>query len=1029
MSDGLELFPVAIGTYTDTRFQQLDVDGEVAKIAEVLADFDVHRVEWDTPAGRRSFDAVNARLNQWAKSKQPQTILYWVGHGWSDGRDTALAHTDSPAAVGTEGVTARRIAAAIATRGARLADVEAEGASWMIVVVDACQSAALVRELKAEIMRRAPDTSTGYLLIGGLAGAGATNLGRFSWQLRFFLETVCATDFTIPLRVMASHFETQRAEVEQKWLIDEVVLRRRHSPLVNLDLDTRNQLLTALDALGGDELRHFLPKAYGGEMPFTETMLGEQSWYFRGRHDETRRITDWLTGTENGMLIVTGPAGSGKSALLGHLVVHTNPTLRTALYRANLIQPLPSGEQPPDNIFDAVLHLTGATTEEVVERLAALTELRYTNAFVQDVHGLEAAVDQLVEEITRQRRRVTILVDALDEAVEPLLVASRVLAVLAENPWVRIVVGTRASTHESPDRPAPDTDVLHALHVPHTTTVPISADATAVADYVRGRLRSARASLLDPFGEEIDLKTLVDDVRGRGPQFLFARLLVLELLADPNQRTPTAWTRLLVGDHRSLFAAAVARLTAHQPALLAVLKALAYARGRGLPAADDIWVTAAQALSTDVTTTISNSDVERLTEVAAAYVLADREHGQTVFRMAHRTFTEHFTNDTDPTPVDRGAHLAITNALITTGTGRIEQVFTDSCPLNPYYTHYLPAHAAAAGQPGWDSLNQYTDLLLALDPGAIAANAWHSSSGRYSLPDTIAAITTLSTHLQSLEPRDRYLPIQIEKHSHTATPAATPNLPFWASPIIVEMTTNTPSSPHRILTGQTSPVSALASVVLPDGRTLLASAFNRTVLLWDPATGRQHGQPLISQSGSVLVLASVVLADGRTLLASTGNDRTVVLWDPVTGRRHGQFRKRPWWHRPQGGYAGPVPALASVVLADGRTLLASTGNDRTVVLWDPVTRRQHGQPLTGYTGSVPVLTSVVLPDGRTLLASSDSASTVRLWNVVQSGTILEHSFRPVPVPIVALHGFGDRLAIATSGAVIVLRLHFRTTGV
>ncbi|MGW5455949.1 NACHT and WD repeat domain-containing protein, partial [Nocardia sp. NPDC003979] len=969
MSERLELFPVAIATYADTRFQRLSVGTEVAKIAAALADFDIHTVEWDTESDQRGHKAVNNRLKRWAESSVPQTVLYWVGHGWSDGRDTALAHTDSPVVVDTEGFTPRQIAKTIATRGSNIAndDAVAGGQPWIIVVVDACRSAAFVRELKAEMMRRAPGLGVGYLLIGGLSGEGATTLGRFSQELRFFLETVCATDFIIPLHRMAVHFQTQGAEVEQKWLIDEVVLHRRHAMLVNLDLDTRHQLLTALDALDDDELRHFLPKAYGGEMPFTETMLGEQSWYFQGRHEETRRITDWLNQAETGMLIVTGSAGSGKSALLGHLIVHANATLRTALQRANLTHPLPATEQPPDNVFDAVLHLTGATMDEVVARLSALTGLRTSTAFIRSAHGLDEALNHLIEEIGRLKRPVTILVDALDEAVEPLLVASRILVVLANTPRVRIVVGTRGSTREAPDQSSSDSDILDTLQSARSTTVQISADATAVANYVRARLQSSRIPLIDPAGVRIDLDALVAQVHKRAPQFLFARLLVHELLADPHQRTAAAWTRLLAGNHRSLFATAVTRLTTDRPVLMAVLKALAFARGRGLPAADDIWLFAAQALNTDPATAVNNNDIDQLTHVAAAYILADREHGQTVFRMAHRTFTEYFTNDIDPTAFDRDHHNEITNALITNAIRQTEEVLAGTRSLNPYYTHYLPAHAAAAGQQGWDVLNRHTALLITLDPGAVAANAWRSSSGRYPLPETISAITTLNTHLQPLHPRDRYLPIQIENH-HTRH--QTP--PAWTPPITVEATTNAPSSPHRILTGHTDPVRALAFVEIPDGRTLLASTGDDdTVRLWDPATGRAHGQPLIGHTGSVRALTSVVLPDEHTLLASGGDDDTVRLWDPTTNRANG---------RPLTGHTGSVRALTSVILPDGETLLASGGEDRTVRLWLPSNSQERSWPLRGHTGAVRAITSVVLSDGRALLASGGDDRTIRLWD-------------------------------------------------
>ncbi|WP_288047882.1 hypothetical protein [Nocardia sp.] len=1070
MSEGLELFPVAIGTYTDERLEDLEVDTEVAEIAAALAAFEVHRIDWDTPAGKRSFDAVNTRLNQWAKSTRPQTILYWVGHGWSNAQDVALAHADSPVAVRSQGVSAKRIADAIVTRAGQPGGDDADRVPWMIVVIDACQSAAFVRELKLEIFRQAPTTEAKYLLIGGLAGAGATDLGRFSTQLRYFLHTARATELTITLRDLAAHFIELHAEVEEKRLTKEVVLRRRYVMPVNLDLDTRNQLMAALDRLDPDELLHFVPKAYGGEMPVAETMIGEQSWYFQGRHNETRQIVEWLEGTDTGMLVVTGPAGSGKSALLGHLVVHANPTLRTALDRADLVQRLPPDEQPPDNIFDAVLHLTGAPTVEVLVRLAALAERRTRNSLVHYVHGLDEAVKLLIDGITSMRRRVTILVDALDEAVEPLLVASRILAVLARTPQIRVVVGTRTSTHESPDRPSPDTDLLDALHDGQTTTttVPIAADATAVAGYVGQRLRSTRTVLLDRSGVAIDVESLVADVYRRAPQFLFARLLVHELLADPRQRTRTAWTRLLARDHQSLFAAAVARLSDGQPALLALLKALAFARGRGLPAVESIWVTAAQALTADPTTTVSNIDVDRLTKVAAAYVLADHEHGQTVYRLAHRTFTAYFTNDTEPTTTttDHRHHLAITDALVTIATEHIEQVLTGTNTLNPYLIHYLPAHAAAAGQPGWNHLDAHTTLLLALDPGAVATNAWRSSSGRYPLPATVAAITTLNTHLEPLAPRDRYLPIQVQAR-HLVMPAIAAQLPPWAPPITVETTMHSPSSRHRILTGHTGSVSVLTTAVTADGRTLLASAGDDgSVRLWDPFTGRQHGQTLTGHTGWRQVWASVVTVDGRTLLAAASLDDTVRLWDPVTGRQYGQtltgftgevlalalvvtadgrilLAYASWentvrlWDpvtgrqhgQPLAGHTGWVLVLASVVTADGRTLLASAGDDKSVRLWDPVTGRQHGRPLTGHTGSVSVLASVAAADGRVLLASASDDHTVRLWDPVtgrQYGQPLTGHTGPVRALTSVLAPDG-RTLLASGGSDNTVRLWDLTT--
>ena len=89
-----------------------------------------------------------------------------------------------------------------------------------------------------------------------------------------------------------------------------------------------------------------------------------------GRGAERKKIAQWLRTRPSGMLIVTGPAGSGKSALLGNVLVYTNPELRGLLIQAGQFEPIPDEQRPPDKVFDAVVHLTGMTTGELVRRLA-----------------------------------------------------------------------------------------------------------------------------------------------------------------------------------------------------------------------------------------------------------------------------------------------------------------------------------------------------------------------------------------------------------------------------------------------------------------------------------------------------------------------------------------------------------------------------------------------------------------------------------------------------------------------------------
>jgi hypothetical protein len=81
---------------------------------------------------------------------------------------------------------------------------------------------------------------------------------------------------------------------------------------------------------------------------------------------------------------------------------------------------------------------------------------------------------------------------------------------------------------------------------------------------------------------------------------LFARLAVHELIAQPELLAPSSsqdLAALLDGNHRSLFAFAVGRLTKASRTARPLLEALALAQGRGVPRSEGIWAQIATALA------------------------------------------------------------------------------------------------------------------------------------------------------------------------------------------------------------------------------------------------------------------------------------------------------------------------------------------------------------------------------------------------------------------------------------------------
>ncbi|RYP67830.1 hypothetical protein DL771_007007 [Monosporascus sp. 5C6A] len=147
----------------------------------------------------------------------------------------------------------------------------------------------------------------------------------------------------------------------------------------------------------------------------------------------------------------------------------------------------------------------------------------------------------------------------------------------------------------------------------------------------------------------------------------------------------------------------------------------------------------------------------------------------------------------------------------------------------------------------------------------------------------------------------------------------------------------------------------------PNGKTLASASADKTIRLWDAATGT-HQQTL--EGHSRLVAAVAFSPDGKTL-ASASYDQTIRLWDAVTGTC------RQMLH----GHNSEVNAV--VFSPDGKTL-ASASDDETIRLWDAATGT-HQQTLEGHSRLVAAV--AFSPDGKTL-ASASYDKTIRLWNAV-----------------------------------------------
>jgi hypothetical protein len=643
---GFEIVPIVIDEY-QRGWQPLDTAHDyVAGIASMLAPYGGVLNEWTTPGSERTKTAAGQRLAQWASPATPRSsLLLWVGHGHATPLDAWLATYEAANAV--TGVKPADICDAILAEWASRLGPDRD--EWVIVVVEACGAATFVKRLNALIANH-PHVPSRLALIGVGADDGATGLGTFGDALAQALDAFNDNDDEVRILDLVHQLDSRLAS---KWIVAPNLefaapLRPRRlfaGSTVTAPMDFYAEMLEFVETLSDAERYHFLAKARGAD-------VGEQSWFFVGRAHERRRLFRWLRTARHGMMIVTGRAGSGKSALLGNLMVETNRPLRALLERQGHLTPADEADLPPADAFNAMIHLSGLSTDGVLSRIAEA-------AGVDVSPDSSAAVDQLADAVRGFRGTFRILADALDEAQEPIAIAASLLRRLATLPNTVVVVGTRASTSDGPDHVAYDEDLLEALgHKPDAPNPKLSLirvlrDETAIQEYVSLRLTAAVGEgRLEADGPAIAsvarMITSPDRPGAQNRQFLYARLAIHEILADPELIRPANQPRLeriLQGGHADLFEAAVSRLGARSPGFLPLLSALALARGRGVSRTDGTWLAVAQALSraiSDEPSEFDEMDIDELLDAASPYVMLDAQHGQSVYRLAHRTFQEHF---------------------------------------------------------------------------------------------------------------------------------------------------------------------------------------------------------------------------------------------------------------------------------------------------------------------------------------------------------------------------------------------------
>jgi hypothetical protein len=433
--------------------------------------------------------------------------------------------------------------------------------------------------------------------------------------------------------------------------------------------------------LGTDRFlrQHWRPRARG---VYQDTTPG---WYFTGRTALLRELTGWLERGPPGraVRVVTGPAGTGKSAVLAWLCALSDPQLRAEIATARPDALADAAAVPAAGRVSAAVWARGLDADDAAGALAAALTLPVAaDAAVKDVLAAAGDLDPV------ERDGLVVVLDALDEARTPRDIARQVLVPLARDLGVKVLAGTR---------PGRDEELLAALGeraVIYRLDDPAWFGRHDLADYAAARLRAdfdpdpASGYRTDPEACE---QVAAAIAKAAGSNFLVAGLATRTQADEPVIDVSAAgWQDLqrFPSEVGEAFDDYLARFGDNETRVRDLLRAAAYAEGAGLPA-DDLWAGMASALAAP--RRYGTDDLAWLLDSAAGYLVeSSGEHGQPVYRIFHQALIEHLR----PEGKEQQAQRQIASTLIAAVPRTAEG--PDWAHASAYIRGHLAAHAAAA---------------------------------------------------------------------------------------------------------------------------------------------------------------------------------------------------------------------------------------------------------------------------------------------------------------------------------------------
>jgi hypothetical protein len=606
---------------------------DVREVGEILKR---HRYEVYVIEDPTSTDApaqLKARLPEDVLKNGGSLIVLWAGHG-EPTPEGILKLITKDSKTGESSLLGAVTAEGLASQAART------GANQILLLLDTCYSGKCAIpsvDVADRVVRQLPPNAD-RVWIGVIASAMDFERAKDGVFGSCLIKLLREGPSNPELRL---RWSAHNAGVRGDDLIDALVKECRASGQEPKPATSGNpwvMLPNPFYNLGAPErvVEHLLLAARGVEP-------GEEGFYFTGRVTVLNWIVSWIHVGKPGLFVVTGPAGSGKTAIVGRIVSLSNPEERARLFAQISLDHADPGE---DSVH-AHVHARGLTAELLCEIIDGQLVQR---GFIQKNPAGPRNRWELIGALQRSQSPPIIVLDGLDEAgSEAWRIATDVIQPLSDASLVLI------STREL----APREDrlsLLQSLKVSERDVADLGSVAyqeSTLADvrrYVEDRLISVSRQM-DPIavGEAI--------IRMNVPQneglFLLARIITAQLRAKPIVTAAVGW----VDDLDRSIEAAFDRDLSRIPPLLSdekelrhaareLLTALAWSYGSGLP--DDVWPIVASALSS-TGGVYQRRDVFWLLDQAGRYVVESGEGGRAVYRLIHQCLVDHLRKSGEPT--------------------------------------------------------------------------------------------------------------------------------------------------------------------------------------------------------------------------------------------------------------------------------------------------------------------------------------------------------------------------------------------